>query len=207
MTNEKSEEDKTTVAVTVPNDLHDIYLMNRASMSEENSFHNLYIKILFSIDMGKEMLPTDENYKNYKDCQRLHDEAEAVLENVSNYPSAYKMELDTAKIKYTLESPKDNTGIITVKTEDVDKGIRGIQNQQAIKFIPKLRSIDSRIFKALIVAEIIVTKKPNVDDLIAKLIATKFDEILKKSLGGDGKSQGDTQVDITEAENLKKSQK
>ena len=143
----------------VPRDLFEIYMMTRAEISIGQSFYELYLKLLSLIDIGKEMLPPG--------MENLRYEAEQILMNETYYPETRQLE-STNDGRYRVGPENASTGLVFVRQEDLLAAIDEVKNQQATKIIPRLKYIDSRIFKALIDCGIIEVKRPSMEELLAQ---------------------------------------
>jgi len=142
-----------------PSDLHELYMTARAETFLTNNFYKLYFKILFLIDVGKEMLPETE------ECMALRKTAEILLEDNKTYPSASQME-HTSRNSYRISTGRQDTGLIEVREEDLEQGREESREQKATQLLPRLKRMDSRIFEKLVQYGIIDVKRPTLEDLM-----------------------------------------
>ena len=154
------DEDEITPALLIqPEDLYELYLGTRAELSSSPSFYRLYLKLMFLIDVGKEMLP------NTKIDVNLRREAEELLSNISSYPEPRQMEYVDGG-RYRMGTGSDTTGLVEVRSDDLEIALKEVKNQQATAIIPKLKNMDSKIFKRLIEVGIIEVKKASTEELL-----------------------------------------
>jgi len=158
----------------IPKDLLTMYMEDRADMSEMTNFHGLYMKLLSLIDVGKEMLP--DRYKT------LRDEASNLLMSDAVYPKTRHMDISGGHYRMGLSD--NEMGIIIVRHEDLQLGIDEMQNQQAMRAIPKLKAMDDRIFKVLVKERIVIAKKPNLGDIVLKDFVEGFIKEMKEVENG-----------------------
>ena len=140
-----------------PKDLCDLYMMARAELSSESSFYRRYLKLLYLIDIGKEMLPAE--------AESLRREAEMLLTDVNSFPEARQMEI-TSSGTYRMGTGTSQTGLVEVKQEDISIALDEVKNQQATALIPKMMRLDSRIFRAIIREGIIKVKEPSMEEVM-----------------------------------------
>ena len=152
-----------------PQDLLTTYMEDRADMSEMTNFHGLYMKLLSLIDVGKEMLP--DKYST------LRNEASRLLMSDDTYPKTRNMDMSGGHYRMGLSDKK--MGIINVREEDLQLGIDEMQNQQAMHIIPKLKEMDDKIFRILVVEKIVIAKKPNLKDIVTREVMEEFAEEMK----------------------------
>lgn len=148
-----------------PRDLHELYLTARAETFVQTTFYHLYFKILFLIDIGKEMLPDTE------DCIELRNSAVQLLEDMKTYPSASQMEY-TAEGNYRISTSRQDTGLIEVREQDLEQGREESREQKATQLLPRLKRMDSRIFEKLVAYGIIDIKKPSLEELMRQDVMT-----------------------------------
>jgi hypothetical protein len=155
--------------ITPPRDLYEVYMLSRAELSFTKSFHEVYLKLIFLIDIGKEMLGDDE------DSVALRELAEQTLIDVKSYPDSRNVEIDEEG-NYNLKTGDEGTGMINVRREDLDVALMELKNQQATRIVPVLRDLDSRIFKTLIDTGVIIVKYPRMQELLAQDMLIKVQQ-------------------------------
>ncbi len=156
MTDEDYAED---VIGGTPGDLHELYMTARADIFGVRSFYVLYFKLLFLINIGKEMLPNDH------DGIELRNEAVKIVNNPKTYPQPSQMEY-TSSGNYRISTGGHDTGLIEVRQEDIGHGRDEAREQKATSLLPMLRDIDSKIFKKLVDVGTIDIKNPSMEDLL-----------------------------------------
>lgn len=159
-------------SISMPTDLYGMYIQNRASMSTCFSSNELYSKLMFSIEIGKEMLPEKDEY------DEIREDGEEILTNAKYYPGKRTMESDS-RGRYKLTSTNQKTGLIYVRVEEITQGTRELINQQCSELIPGIRKVDNKIFKSLIDEGIITTKRPTLDDMFDMMLINMYDSLEK----------------------------
>ena len=160
-----------------PQDLYELYMTTRAELSSAVNFYQYYMKLMLLVDIGKEMLPDSYNF--------LREEAEEVLSSPKSYPESRQMERDSDG--YRLGPGSDSTGLIHIRNEDLREALDEVKNQQATTLIPKLKKIDSKIFKALVDCGIIDIKKPQMEEILMQDIMYNIQKArVGVESGGDG---------------------
>jgi hypothetical protein len=139
-------------------DLQQIYLGARASILTVESFYDLFFKVLFLVDIGKEMLPNDAEGFN------LRLEADEILKNPKTYPQNSQMEYTSGN--YRISTGGHDTGLIEVIQGDIGFGLQEAREQKATTLLPKLKTIDSKIFRKLVEFGIIEISRPTMEDMM-----------------------------------------
>ena len=153
-----------------PKDLLTLYMDNLADMQEEFDFQKLYAKLLFSIDIGKDML-TDKHAE-------LREKAEQILLDRRTYPGNRDIRIDSSGQQYQVSS-SDGAGHMKFRLEgtaELKEGIEDIKNQQATMLIPRLRKIDGEIKRALQRENIIVIKTPDIEEIFKNRILSSMND-------------------------------
>ena len=154
----------------IPKDLHTLYMKNLSDMQEEYDFQKLYAKLLFSIDIGKDMLPD-----SYSDLRK---ETERILLDRRTYPGKRDIRIDSTGEQYQISS-SDGAGLMKFRldgTSEMKEGIEDLKTQQATMLIPRLRQIDSKIKRALQKEKIIMIKKPDIEEIFKNRILSSLTE-------------------------------
>lgn len=153
-----------------PRDLYELYMMARAELYSVTNFNTLYFKMLFLIDLGKEMLPDQ-----YAGLRRA---AEHLLADAGTYPQPSQMEY-SGNI-YRLSTGASTTGLIEVRAEDINSGLNEIRDQKAAALLPRVKEMDSHIFKGLIESGVLEIKKPLMEEVLIEDVMSDIQERMRR---------------------------
>lgn len=156
-----------------PRDLYELYMMARAELYSVVNFNTLYFKMLFLIDLGKEMLPAE-----YDGLRRA---AEKLLSDTGTYPQPSQMEFTGQT--YRISTGASTTGLIEVRVEDVNAGRDEIRDQKAASLLPRIKEMDSRIFKGLIESGILEIKRPLMEEVLMQDVMASIQERMSREPG------------------------
>ena len=143
-----------------PKDLHELYMMARMQTFNVEGFYSLYFKILFLIDVGKEMLPDAD-----EECQHIKKMAENLLKDDKAYPRSGQMEYTDAG-NYRISTGSQDTGLIEVHREDIEHGMMEAKEQKSTTLLPRLKNLDNMIFKKLVQFGVIEIRKESMEDVM-----------------------------------------
>ncbi len=146
------------------NDLISLYIDNLRKMADETDEKKIYGELLFSIRIGKNMLPSNEKYSDLKK------RANAILSSASTYPGNRSISLVDGDYVLSASGGAGSLRLTGDNSELFKGGNDDIITQQKTTLIPLLEPIDGEIRDALIESKILKIKEPSVDELIDDII-------------------------------------
>jgi hypothetical protein len=149
-----------------PRDLYELYMTARSELFTVINFTILYFKLIFLIDLGKEMLPD-----TYAGLRRA---AEQLLNDAKTYPGP--SQLDFTGTTYRISSGSDMTGLIEVRMEDINTGRDESKEQKATSLLPRIKEMDSKIFKSLIESGVVEVKRPSMEEVLMQDVMASIQE-------------------------------
>ena len=156
----------------IPKDLYSLYMNNLKNMQNEHNFQKYYSQLIFSIDIGKDMLPSSKT--------ELIEEAESILQNIKTYPGNRNVTRSPhANVDEYILTSDDMTGTMRIKgdvPEVLREALKDIETQQKTKKIPNLKKIETKIRKALTKSNTLKVKRTTINDILDKKIKEKYDE-------------------------------
>jgi hypothetical protein len=159
-----------------PRDLYELYMQARSELFSVVNFTVLYFKLIFLVDLGKEMLP--EEYEG------LRQAAAKLLEDANIYPKPSQMELSGNS--YRISNGEDSTGLIEVRLEDINTGREESRDQKSTSLLPKIKEMDSKIFKALILSGVVEIKRPSMEEVLMQDVMAGIQEKMAGLSEDDG---------------------
>ena len=150
-------------------DLVTLYLRNLNRMLGEGDAKKLYGYILYSIRIGKTMLP--------QEYTELKKKANDLLSDKKTYPGNRDIKLIDGD--YVLSSD-EGSGSLRLKGDNPEVfkgGNDDVITQQMTKIIPQLEPIEGEIRETLIEAKVIEIKRRTLDDFIDGMIKESFTKL------------------------------
>jgi hypothetical protein len=139
--NEESIETPQKIREEPPKTLTQLYMINRQQMLECVGEYEYYTHLFESIKIGYAIIGNTNKELSKKISDAIYDK--------DNYPGKRNMNYTTDHV-YECSSGTGNSGIVSVRPEDLKVGEESLRNQQAGNIIRNLMPIDELIFNELI---------------------------------------------------------
>lgn len=146
-------------------DMVSLYFIVREKINDVTESYKNYELLIESISIGMSLISDKE----------LKLKIEDFLKDSRNYPKITDMQFQTSSRTYSIGTGQ--SGIISVRPEDLEVGKKHLVDQQCNSIIPRLRVLDNKVMSKLIEEKIIPSKKETMGDMFIKRFGDMINDI------------------------------
>ncbi len=167
-----------------PQDLIGLWMQTRLLYSKAKSSQERYYCLIDCLDYGIAMLPDSED--------TLRQDATTLISETKEYLKTRDIEYEAVAGVVSYRITGEEIGSIRVRPEDLEKGQLEAINQDCDRILPALKAMESKVMKALVKREIIVTKNWKPADLFGDKYYKKLLALKKKKQEEEEKQKEQT---------------